>query len=351
MFSNVNRKILFCSRRCKALAQRRRETVICRCCGRMFDPRWRDGELSPYCSHRCYLDRRWLDWKPASVRQTERAAERAEREAERETRRQVRLAAEPPAKLCIQCGNEIKRQGRQHTWCSPECKRRNLTKVCPRCGEIFVAHNRKTRCCSKACADQLRRLQVCRLDRRRVYSPAYRHQLAEEHGWMCWVCEEPIDPTLNYPDLLSVSVDHVIPLARRGTNRWENLRPAHLICNSQRGDRLTLHELAPPVPVPEDVHRKKRHARFTIVVSPNGTRNRYRNGRWFMATFQLRNFDAAAHEYMLQIGAINREVMFGRISRREAGRRQRSLGSPPPSYLADESEVDWRPPPQPELPL
>lgn len=48
----------------------------------------------------------------------------------------------------------------------------------------------------------------------------------------CWLCQQPIDPTLAWPDLRSLTTDHVHP-----ADPTSPLRPAHLHCNSARGNR------------------------------------------------------------------------------------------------------------------
>lgn len=53
----------------------------------------------------------------------------------------------------------------------------------------------------------------------------------------CWLCGGYIDPSLKFPDPLSKSADHVIPISQGGHNHGE-LRPAHLGCNKSRGRKL-----------------------------------------------------------------------------------------------------------------
>jgi 5-methylcytosine-specific restriction endonuclease McrA len=62
--------------------------------------------------------------------------------------------------------------------------------------------------------------------------------LLAEQVHTCYLCDLPIDPERKYPDALSASVDHVIPLSRGGSGLRENLRAAHLGCNVAKGDRL-----------------------------------------------------------------------------------------------------------------
>lgn len=51
-------------------------------------------------------------------------------------------------------------------------------------------------------------------------------------GHYCGICREPMD------SIDEASVDHVVPLARGGSNRFENLQLAHPDCNSERGAKL-----------------------------------------------------------------------------------------------------------------
>lgn len=53
----------------------------------------------------------------------------------------------------------------------------------------------------------------------------------------CALCGDPIDPSLKRPDLMSKSVDHIVPLARGGTHTQGNVQWAHLGCNFSKGAR------------------------------------------------------------------------------------------------------------------
>lgn len=62
-----------------------------------------------------------------------------------------------------------------------------------------------------------------------------RQQLYERDGWLCQICEIPIDPNLPYTSQWSASLDHIVPRVRDGAHTAENLRSAHRWCNSLRG--------------------------------------------------------------------------------------------------------------------
>lgn len=69
-------------------------------------------------------------------------------------------------------------------------------------------------------------------------------EVFEADGWVCGICQEPVDRNLPWPDPLSPSLDHVVPLSRGGRHAKDNVRLAHLICNTRRGNREVVSVLA-----------------------------------------------------------------------------------------------------------
>lgn len=56
---------------------------------------------------------------------------------------------------------------------------------------------------------------------------------------VCGICGKPVDKSLKYPDPLSPSVDHIIPVAKGGhPSDIDNLQLAHWTCNRQKSDKL-----------------------------------------------------------------------------------------------------------------
>jgi 5-methylcytosine-specific restriction endonuclease McrA len=68
-----------------------------------------------------------------------------------------------------------------------------------------------------------------------VFAPLDVHSRDE---WTCQLCWQPIDPKVVWPDPMSASVDHIVPLSRGGQHSMINVQSAHLGCNSGKGDRL-----------------------------------------------------------------------------------------------------------------
>lgn len=56
--------------------------------------------------------------------------------------------------------------------------------------------------------------------------------------WTCGICSAPVNPDLAYPDPMSVSLDHIVPLSLGGEHTEANTRCSHLVCNVRRGNRI-----------------------------------------------------------------------------------------------------------------
>lgn len=52
----------------------------------------------------------------------------------------------------------------------------------------------------------------------------------ERGGGICYLCGEPVEYN-------KMTLEHVIPKAKGGTNKIENLRPAHGKCNFAKGSK------------------------------------------------------------------------------------------------------------------
>jgi len=104
---------------------------------------------------------------------------------------------------------------------------------CRECGEAFVRprgpFGRPSGFCSRRCSDTAKHAFVTTRVRREIY---------ERDGYVCQLCGEPTDPEAHYLSDRFPSLDHI------RCQSWddepdhspENLRTAHRICNSIRGD-------------------------------------------------------------------------------------------------------------------
>jgi 5-methylcytosine-specific restriction endonuclease McrA len=60
----------------------------------------------------------------------------------------------------------------------------------------------------------------------------------ERDNWTCQLCGEGIDIALKWPNPLSASLDHILPLSAEGDHTRENSQAAHLQCNMLKGARV-----------------------------------------------------------------------------------------------------------------
>lgn len=64
-----------------------------------------------------------------------------------------------------------------------------------------------------------------------------RSEIGDRDGWICGICDCPIDQTLQWPAPQSQSLDHIVAVSLGGEHTRANCRIAHLICNMRRGNR------------------------------------------------------------------------------------------------------------------
>jgi hypothetical protein len=67
-----------------------------------------------------------------------------------------------------------------------------------------------------------------------LYEHIDRQAVFDRDGWRCGICNQPVDKTLEWPDPMSVSLDHIVPMSRGGDHSYENVQCAHLVCNQTK---------------------------------------------------------------------------------------------------------------------
>jgi hypothetical protein len=91
------------------------------------------------------------------------------------------------------------------------------------------------------------------------------HEVGEQAGWRCWLCDEPVDPAMSVNDPRGPSLDAVITKAKAKRSGPAEERLAHRACNTKKGaiapvvpwpDHLFVADAAPIVGVVERLERK-----------------------------------------------------------------------------------------------
>lgn len=56
---------------------------------------------------------------------------------------------------------------------------------------------------------------------------------------VCAICGKPVDFSLKFPDPMSPTIDHIIPIAKGGhPSDLSNMQLAHLSCNRTKADKV-----------------------------------------------------------------------------------------------------------------
>lgn len=243
-------------------------TLECRWCDGAFSYAYRGGRRRRYCSEVC-----------SHAQEGENA--RLKRESEK-----------PPRPLCAGCGEELPARRAGWAYCgAEECQRtryeRKLSDAesskparprCRNCGEemarrvgtaycdaqpcrtakYHAKQASRPRCSEAECGSPVIAKGLCgshyskvwrseNLDRSRdnrrarkarvrdaFVEPVLAYEVFERDGWICGLCSTPIPRDAVWPDLLSPSVDHIVPLSRGGEHSMANVQASHLSCNSRK---------------------------------------------------------------------------------------------------------------------
>jgi hypothetical protein len=112
---------------------------------------------------------------------------------------------------------------------------------CLACAEVITNRGPQAQYC-QPCID--RRRPMWQQARRAAKLDAFAENvdpnyLAKRDNWRCQLCRNAVNKGLKWPDPLSASIDHVIPISLGGEHSYANTQLAHLVCNIRKGNRIT----------------------------------------------------------------------------------------------------------------
>lgn len=121
-----------------------------------------------------------------------------------------------------------------------------VLKECAHCGTEFTAikYIDKVVYCSIRCTKKAMKLTRRARKKNQFVEAVYRNEIIKRDNQTCQLCLKKVDLTKQAPHPLSVTMDHIIPLAKGGTHEPKNIQLAHFICNSRKRDSITGHQLA-----------------------------------------------------------------------------------------------------------
>jgi hypothetical protein len=147
------------------------------------------------------------------------------------------------ARLRYQQDEQLRERARAHSRAVPRMTAALVGKVihCKGCTETFIyqlpgkAGAARTAFHSTRCAERWYRKKHRNKNRRR-YEKGRVLRIAKRDAWVCGICGKGVVQALVYPHPYSPSIDHIVPVSMGGSNRRDNVRLAHLMCNVERGD-------------------------------------------------------------------------------------------------------------------
>lgn len=134
-----------------------------------------------------------------------------------------------------------------NTWCCTEANAErsgSRDRNCKRCGDHLGRVSLDWYCTPCRGANQRESRKAHKRKRRawKKQSPCVEtvspSKVYARDNWTCGICCLAVDPGCAYPDKLSPSIDHIVPLAHGGHHTYENVQLAHLHCNMLKGDTL-----------------------------------------------------------------------------------------------------------------
>lgn len=211
--------------------------TMCKGCG---EPLCQSAGTKPrsWCSEACRVRTYYRTHPDKKIEQQARGRERARQKAsELATTRTEILILD-----CTECGAAFvqRRRPAVRRVCSNRCRnRRNQRQLGP---EGRAAKRKRYRqnhpekwawTESKKAWTQRRRARKRGADAERVLSA----EIFDRDGWRCGLCGGQVDRRLSYPDPMSASLDHILPLSIGGAHTRANVQLAHLVCNTRKNNR------------------------------------------------------------------------------------------------------------------
>lgn len=164
---------------------------------------------------------------------------------------------------CLSCGLEFSTAIKKQKFCSDVCRYEfNLLSAAqkwreqnPR-PEVFIydcdwckakieratplgGHKRYHADCAKqAQAARYRAKNTVRQSKTAKPSRVVIEHLVAAYGAVCYLCSGAVDLDMPRTSRMGATVDHIVPLAKGGSDDFENLQLAHWICNNRKSDKM-----------------------------------------------------------------------------------------------------------------
>ena len=235
-----------------------RKQIKCKNCGEFFLPKNKRGPKPKYCSKPCIDKFSYKKRKKERKRICKFCGEEfysvpKQKYCSHECRGKVQRTIKGTIRKCVVCGNNFEITHKDQDCCSQKCgsikgaettKRQSLkVKItCEWCGKDFITFDRLKdkngqRFCSRKCQNanwsRKRRAMVKDLY---VEDVSIGYLLKRDKG-VCQICGKKVSPEKKFPHPDSPTMDHIIPLSKKGKHSKRNCQLTHWKYNLSKGNR------------------------------------------------------------------------------------------------------------------
>lgn len=158
--------------------------------------------------------------------------------------------AHPNTKWCAECKVELNREYGRINWRKYYKRPTHAKRTCANCGKWFTPDHGAQLYHSSQCAERAykndenaKKRQKEYMQRRKQWSrkppggeKVYRARIFDRDNWTCQLCGKKVNKRLHWPNPMSATLDHIVPLANGGQHIPENCQLAHFMCNSTRSN-------------------------------------------------------------------------------------------------------------------
>jgi len=130
--------------------------------------------------------------------------------------------------------SDVTPEGFEYRWEAPVAVPVAANHIVTQWSSAYMASSERKHRISSSAARHERRVRTNREGSER-FDPL---EVYERDGWICMLCGREVNQRLTWPDAMSVSLDHIVPLVAGGLHTRANCQPAHLVCNIRKGGRI-----------------------------------------------------------------------------------------------------------------
>lgn len=229
----------YCSEKCQR--EYHKPVKICKICGKEYKTGYNNGK---YCSNECWNKNKTKCVICGKLISNKKYCSKECQEKEFTI----------TINKCIECGKEFETTNKASNYCSDKCKEirnnRVYIRICRQCGEEFKTKNEQRYYCSKKCIkkytnNKSKKNRDIRLKNNgEIDNSISLEKLIKRDKNICYLCGKECDSNdfvIENRNFIvgseHPSIDHVIPIAKGGTHTWDNIKLAHIKCNTKKSDK------------------------------------------------------------------------------------------------------------------